>query len=101
MGYGSATKRNEPLTPATMRMRHEDTTLGERRQTWKTTLVDSKSPEAESRSEVACGWGRDGSGRDWAVVVKGYGVSFEGDKNVLKLWGWLHNSDNLLKATEW
>ena len=41
----------------------------------------SKSMETESRLVVAMGWG----GGKWGVTANGYGVSFWGDENILKL----------------
>lgn len=36
--------------------------------------------------------------KERGMTAKGYGVSMWGDKDVLKLWQWLHNSMNLLKS---
>ena len=41
-----------------------------------------------------------GPGQKWGDAVKGYGVSFRADDNVLKLWRWLHSSVNTLKNAE-
>lgn len=56
-----------------------------------------KSIKTESRFVVAQGWR---GGEKWGVTANGQEVSLGDDKNVLKLWWWLHNSVNILNTAE-
>ena len=51
--------------------------------------------EKENRLVYAWGWGVSG-----AMTANKYDISFGGDKNVLKLWWWLHSPVNWLKTNE-
>ena len=93
MEHYSAIKRNEVLTHATW-MKLENTMLSERSQTPKTTScklpliqnIQNRQTYRDRKENGGClclgELERLGQG---VVIANGYGVSFGGDKNVLKL----------------